>query len=142
MTARALATILTLAVFTAAGCGGDGGVDTEDPDAVAEALARASFKCGEEGAGVVHDLTIAADRDFASREEALSEQRADPCSPQAVPETLQVSLADQRGDYRLYRFQPAPSEDLSRQVPGELTAGVIRLVSTNDGWRYTPEADE
>ena len=44
MTARALATSLTLAVFTAAGCGGDGGVDTEDPDAVAEALARASFK--------------------------------------------------------------------------------------------------
>ena len=139
MTVRPLAAILTLAVLIAAGCGGSG-VDNEDPDAVAEALARASFKCGEDGGGVVHDLTVASDRSYDSREEALSDQRAQACSPRAIPDNLRVSLVNERGDYRLYEFEPAPSHDLSRQVPGELTDGVIPLVSTKDGWRYAPEA--
>ena len=140
MTARALTAILILAVSGAAACGGDGGIDPEDPEAVAEALARASFACGEDGAGVIYDLILPAQRAPATRDAALSEQRREGCVPKPIPDDLHVALTTRRGDFREYRFTPT-TDDAAPGVAPYLDEGSIPLVETDGEWRYVPRGD-
>jgi hypothetical protein len=146
LTALALAQLLALALALAA-CGGSGdvhGVDTSDPKEVAEAIVNATFNCGDEGNGLIYDLTAPAERG-TSREEFMQAQRRAGCRPRDVPEELQVSEFGQRGDFIGYQFRPAVSADIAgAYLPDGLAdedgdgLGSVTLVKTDDGWRFKP----
>jgi len=116
-------------------------VDTTEPKDVAKAIVEATFACGEEGNGLIYDLTVEADRSV-SREEFLETERRGGCRPRDVPEDLQVSEVMRRGDFIGYRFKPAISDDDADYLPEGLAdedgdgAGSLTVVETENGWRF------
>jgi hypothetical protein len=144
LTALTLSLALALAL---AACGDNSevhGVDTSDPRKVAQALVEASFACGEDGNGLIYDLTAEVDRRI-SREKFLELQRRAGCRPLRVPEDLQVSEFGRRGDFIGFQFKPAVSADEAGSYLPEGLAdqdndglGSLTLVKEETGWRFRP----
>lgn len=96
----AVALALPLAVCGCGGGGGDtpGGLDRNDPEAVARAYIATYYDCGDKGAGLRWDLEIhEGGEDEPTRAEALAGERQDGCRPTRVP-TVQTFLGGSRGD--------------------------------------------
>jgi hypothetical protein len=132
LTALALAQLLALALALAA-CGGDDGIDMEDPRAVAQAWRESAFGCGEEGEGRAYDLEIHKPGD-PSRDERLRAERRDGCKPQRLPE-FRVSGAE-REDMAIVRLSHS-DEPESYSEPE-----TIVLLRDGDEWKVDPDRSE
>jgi hypothetical protein len=106
MIARAHRTLLAVALglpLAVTGCGGDdngpGGLDRNDPEAVARAYIATYYDCGDRGAGLRWDLTArSGSENETSREDALASERDDGCRPTRVPE-IRTARGATRGDF-------------------------------------------
>lgn len=135
----ALVAALALALV-AAGCG----VDDEDPEAVARALAEANYRCDEDAVEQLDELTLPSKRKpIEPRADNCDAGRRGPYSggqlegfdrnagqpPDQLPE-LALST-EMRGDFAVVHAAELNDNDEED----------ITLVRTDDGWRWDPEGD-
>lgn len=122
----AVALALPLAVL---GCGsddGDGGLDRNDPEAVARAYYETFYDCGDRGAGLQWDLEFHdGGEGEISREDAIASERKDGCRPTRVPR-IQTVRGGTRGDVTEVLVTNSDSCE-----PFEAT---MVLVKSGDGW--------
>lgn len=115
MTSPRTALAITVGAITLAGCGGGsgpGGVDMEDPVAVATAYYEAWFGCGEEGGGAQWDLRAS---NGISREKALSDDKGRGCRPIKPPE-LVGNIAAEEGEQVLVALRSPNDPDVDKQM--------------------------
>lgn len=139
------AVLVALALASAA-CGG---VDDEDPEAVARALAEANYRCDEDAVEQIDELTLPSKR-------KPIEPRADNCNAGSGP--TGQGRPDQGGPLEDFDRHPDQAADTppelatSARVDGDFAvvhveeldddgAEDITLVHTGDGWRWDPEGD-
>lgn len=99
---RALLAVALALPLAVSGCGGDdngpGGLDRNDPEAVARAYVAALYDCGARGAGLRWDLRVHDDpANEQTREEAVASERDDGCRPTRVPDIQTVRAQGQPG---------------------------------------------
>ncbi len=104
-------------LLLATGCDGQAG---EDPRDVARAFWEASFHCGEDGVGRMHELLLRPTEPSAA---LLSAEDAAGCRPQPVPEADAFLLVHRR-DVAIVELRVAGAP-----------ARRFRLLRTPDGWR-------
>lgn len=133
------AVALAFAVAAAGGgCGGDDqevhGVDTDDPRAVAEAVKRAVYNCGEDGAGLLWDLRLPS-QNRVSRQQALQNSQERGCRPEAPPRFDVIETARQ-GDQVGFEITSTDPES------GRSQREEVVVVQTDDGYRFDGEQTE
>lgn len=145
------AVVLSLAVL---GCGG--GVDSDDPEDVARALADAIYRCNEDDVALIQETTLPAEQaeaaDLTAAEDncttaagsTLAElddrdraPRDDPPDWQAV--VISATTVDGQpitgdDDWTVVRVTEIGVADLD-----DASTGDIVLVRTDDGWRWSPD---
>jgi len=126
----AVALALPLAVSA---CGGDngpgGGLDRNDPEAVARAYIESYYDCGDRGAGLRWDLQLHDGGEITRADVIASEQR-EGCRPTRVPDVETV-----RGvtDGEVTRIGVINPDACPRR--GDL---VLVLVRDSDGYKVEP----
>jgi len=113
-----------VAALAIAGCGD--GVDTSDPEAVAEAVVESYTSCGEEGAGVRADLLYPEEEAAEQREELANEETPGQCSPKEPKEYTTARLPN-----------PEPEIPLGIEVSsedGECGPEVAAMIEVDGRW--------
>jgi hypothetical protein len=82
---RIAVTAIVATAGLVAGCGGTPGPDLSSPQDVAQAYVAAHFRCGEDGAGRVYDLSWSPERDW-TRSTYLTLQARAGCAPRPIPD--------------------------------------------------------
>jgi hypothetical protein len=101
MSSRARSALLAIALpLVIAGCGGDdngrGGLDRNDPEAVARAYIATYYDCGDRGAGLRWDLETHDGGELEiSREGAVESERKKGCRPTRAPKVKTFRGASQ-----------------------------------------------
>lgn len=121
---------LALALLTPLALAGCGGVDRDDPVAVAVAYAESYYRCGDDGAGARWEITVPSSADD-TRERELETERRDGCTPRDVPEITGMVDERESGVQIVTVFDASAPASAQRQVP-------IGLVNTDDGWKVDP----
>lgn len=124
----AVALALPLAVSA---CGGDnapgGGLDRNDPEAVARAYVAALYDCGDRGAGLQWDLEVHDNpANEQSRDEVLAGERENGCSPTRVP-NIQTIRGQTQGDVTRVGIANPDACDSQSDL-------VLVLVRSDAGW--------
>jgi len=126
-----------LSVVVLAACGG---VDDEDPEAVARALAEANYICDEAAVERINELTLPSEREpieprpdncgAGSRSPVnsgqLDEFDRETDDPPGEPPELQLASGPEQGDF------------VTISVADDEGESDITLVRTEDGWRWNP----
>jgi len=124
----AVALALPLAVSA---CGGDngpgGGLDRNDPEAVARAYIAALYDCGDRGAGLQWDLSVQNDpANGQTRDEVLAGERDQGCRPTRVPD-IQTIRGQTQGDVTRVGIANPDACDSQSDL-------VLVLVRADAGW--------
>lgn len=124
-----------LAAVALVGCGG---IDDEDPEAVARALADANYRCDQEAVDQIRELTLPSKRepieprpDNCGDGTQLSPFDRETTQPVNDPPELEIASGPTQGD-----FVTVYVRELNDDDDGEIT-----LVHTDDGWRWDPEGE-
>ncbi len=125
--------LLPLVVALAAtmtGCGGrdangSGGLDRNDPKAVAKAYYETFYDCGERGAGLRWDLQVRVPDD-RPRSQDIADERHEGCRPARVP-AVQVALGQKQNDLAVVQV-----DNPDACTPG---AATLILLRRPDGWK-------